>query len=118
MVAESASWLDLTVAPDPFPQERFFYRSDQITFARAGHELTGCWDELPRNRVVRIVGVDQTGNIGRHGHRVAACDLFQIGERGAWHKAEGDQFGRLAQCGREIETGFTHASPDGGVHTT
>ena len=36
VVADAATWLDLGVAPDPFPNERFFYRSDQIVFARAG----------------------------------------------------------------------------------
>jgi hypothetical protein len=36
VVTEAAQWLGLSVAEDPFPNERFFYRSDQIIFARAG----------------------------------------------------------------------------------
>ena len=36
VVAEAAEWMGLTVAEDPFPRENFFYRSDQIVFARAG----------------------------------------------------------------------------------
>ena len=93
--------------------------ADRIgTFASAGHQLTGCRDELPRDRVVGIVGVDQTGNIGRHSYRVAACDLLQIAKGCGRRQPVGDQLGRLAQCGHEIETGFAHASPNGGVHTT
>ncbi len=36
VVAEAAEWMGLSVADDPFPRENFFYRSDQIVFARAG----------------------------------------------------------------------------------
>jgi Zn-dependent M28 family amino/carboxypeptidase len=35
-VARAARRLDITLAPDPFPQEVFFVRSDQYSFVRRG----------------------------------------------------------------------------------
>ena len=65
--------------------------------ARLRHQFLGARNELPRDRIVGIIGVDQRGDVRRHRHRIARRDLFQIGKIGRRRQAAGDQFSGLAQ---------------------
>ncbi len=85
-------------------------------FAWPRQQFLGAWNELPRDRIVGIVGVNQCGDIGRHRDRIARRDLFQIGKGRRRRQAVGDQLSGLAQSCGEID--LVHASPEGGVHTT
>ena len=75
-------------------------------------------NELPRDRVVGILGIDQRGDVGRHRDRVARGDALEIGQIGARREPAIDQFGRLPQRRRQFRIDPVHASPTGGVHTT
>ena len=81
-------------------------------------QFRGARNELPRDRIVGIVGIDQRGDVGRHRDRIARGDLFEIGERGRRRKAAFDEFGGLAQRRGQFRIDPVHASPAGGVHTT
>jgi hypothetical protein len=61
-------------------------------------QFLGARNELTRNRIVGIPGIDQRGHVSGHRYRIAGRDLFQIGEINAGRKAAGDQLGGLAQC--------------------
>ena len=77
--------------------------ADRIgALARLAHQFLRARNELPRDRIVGIIGIDQRGDIGRHRDGVARGDLFQIGERGRGRKAAGDQFGRLRAMSRPV----------------
>ena len=75
-------------------------------------------DELPRDRIIGIIRIDQRGDIGRHRDGVAGGDFLEIGERGRRRKAPLDELGRLAQRRGQFSIDLVHASPAGGVHTT
>ena len=93
--------------------------ADRIgALVRLHDQFLGAWNELPRDRIVGIVGVDQGGDIRRHRHRVACRDLLQIGEILDRDQALVDQFRGLAQGRGRLEIDPVHASPAGGVHTT
>ena len=82
------------------------------------HQFQCAWNELPRDRVLGIVGVDQRGDVRRYRNRVARSDPFEIGERLGRRQAAGDQFGRLPQRRSQFWIDLVHASPAGGVHIT
>ena len=91
----------------------------------AGHQFLGARNELPRDRIVGIVGVDQGGDVRRHGNGIARRDLFQVGKICDGGQAVGNQLDGIAQRRGRLETdralveiGIGHASPAGGVHTT
>jgi hypothetical protein len=86
--------------------------------ARSSHQFLSAWNELPRDRIVGIIRIDQRGHLGRHRHRIARRDLFQIGKIGHSCKPIGSQLGRLPQRRRNRETHLVHVSPEGFVHTT
>ena len=75
-------------------------------------------NELPRDRIIGIIRIDQRGDIGRHRDGVARGDLLEIGERGRRRKAAFDDLGGLAQRRGQFSINLVHASPAGGVHTT
>jgi hypothetical protein len=80
-----------------------------------GDQFRGARNELTRDRIVGIAGVDQRGHVRRHRHRIAFRDLFQIGQSNRRRKAAGEQLGGLAQSPDQLD--LAHASPAGGVHT-
>ena len=45
------------------------------------HQLLNGWDELSRDRIIRIARVDQRSNVRRHRDRIARSDLFQLRKR-------------------------------------
>jgi hypothetical protein len=81
-------------------------------------QFGGIRDELPRDRIVGIVRIDQRGDIGCHRNRVARGDFLEIGERRCRRKASFDELGGLAQRSSQFSIDLVHASPAGGVHTT
>ena len=114
-LAAAAGQLGLTVAPDPFPEEGIFARSDQYSFVKRGvpslflymgfHDLAGrnvgrrLWDELNAT-IVHQPGDDLSQPID---YRVAAkfADVFRrvtletanAAERPQWYRESA--FGRL-----------------------
>ena len=91
--------------------------ADRIgVLARLAGQLLGRGNELPRDRIGGIAGVDQRGDLRRHRDRIAGGDLLQQGEFGGPRQPAGDELVRIAQRGCKID--LLHASPDGGVHTT
>ena len=69
--------------------------ADRIgVLARLRRQFLGARNELPRDRIVGIVGVDQRGDVGRDRDRIARRDLFQIGKLRRRRQAARDQFGR------------------------
>ena len=114
-LADAAGQLGLAVAPDPFPEEGIFTRSDQYSFVRRGvpalflymgfHDLAGrnvgrrLWDELGAT-IVHQPGDDLSQPID---YRVAAkfADVFRrvtletanSAERPRWYRDS--LFGRL-----------------------
>ena len=66
-------------------------------FARLDRKFVGRRNELPRDRIVGIVGIDQGRDIRRHRDRIARRDLFEIGKIGRPAQAHGHQFGGLPQ---------------------
>jgi hypothetical protein len=59
------------------------------------HQFQRARNELARNWVVGIFGVDQRGDVGRHRDGVARGNPFEIGECVRGRKAAGDEFRRL-----------------------
>ena len=93
--------------------------ADRIgVFAWRVHQFLRARDELPRDRIVGIVRVDQGGDIRRHRDRIARGDPFEIGKIGCRRKPALDQLGGLPQRCRQFRIDPVHASPAGGVHTT
>ena len=93
--------------------------ADRIgVFAGRVHQFQRARNELPRDRIVGIFAIDQAGDLGRHGDRIARGDPFEIGEIGRRRKPALDQFGRLPQRRRQFRIDPVHGSPAGGVHTT
>ncbi len=45
------------------------------------HQLAGARDELPRDWIGGIAGVDQAGDIGRHRNGITRRDLLQLAKR-------------------------------------
>ena len=73
--------------------------ADRIgALAFAAHQLQGVRNELPRDRVVGIVGVDQRRDVRRDGHRITRGNFFQIGQISGGRQAVGDEISRCAQC--------------------
>ena len=85
------------------------------------HELFDARNELPRDRIVRIVAVDQRSHRRRHRHGIALRDAFEF-RRHFGHKPGFRELSRRAQ-GRGVHAAdaingtIRHAS-SGGVHTT
>ena len=93
--------------------------ADRIgVFAGLLHQFQRIRNELPRDRIVGILGIDQGGDVRRHRDRVARGDPFEIGQIGRRRQPAIDQFGRLPQRRRQFRIDPVHASPAGGVHTT
>ena len=95
--------------------------ADRIgAFAWLCDQLGGRRNELPRDGVVRIIGIDQPGNVWRHRDRIARSDPLEIGEIDRAREPAGDEFARLAQWSWQFsrQTRSAHVSPAGGVHTT
>ncbi len=91
--------------------------ADRIgALARLRRQFVRARNELPRDGIVGIAGVDQCGDVGRHRDRIARRDLFKRGEIGSACKAVGNELVRLAQRPCQIDP--AHLSPAGGVHTT
>ena len=65
--------------------------------ARLGHQFLGARNELSRDRIVGIAGIDQGGDVRRHRHRIARRDLFKIGKISRRRQAMGDQLSGFAQ---------------------
>src|SRR5690242_9637015 len=66
---------------------------------------------LPRNRIVRIIRVDERGNLWRHSDGVARRDLFEIAQIGSRYQTMRGQFGRLAQRRDWLEIDALHVTP-------
>jgi hypothetical protein len=91
--------------------------ADRIgVLAGLARELRRCRNELSRDRIVRVVDIDQGGDVRRDRNRVACRDLLQVGEIGGAREAVSDQLRRFAQ--RRCECLAAHGSPEGGVQTT
>jgi hypothetical protein len=73
---------------------------------------------LPCDRIVGVFGVDQIGDIRRHGDGVARSDPFEAGEVGSLCQPALDELGELPQRCRPFRIDPVHGSPAGGVHTT
>ena len=55
--------------------------ADRIgALARLRGQFLGARDELPRDRIVGIVGIDQRGDVRRDRDRIARRDPLQIGQ--------------------------------------
>ena len=93
--------------------------ADRIgVLARCAHQFERARNELPRDRVVGVFGVDQLGDVRRHRDGVARGDPFEIGKIGRLRQPALDQFGGLPQRRRQFWIDPVHVSPAGGVHTT
>jgi len=79
-------------------------------FARPTHQFLGAWNELPGDRIVGIVAVDQRGDVSVTAP-IARGDLFQIGQVGRRRKPVRDQSGGLAQGDCLSSACPAHASP-------
>ncbi len=84
-------------------------------FQRARNELT-------RDRIIRVLGVDQTGDRRRHRDRVTRRDPFEVGKVGRRREPAFDELGGLPQRRCQLRIDPVHVSvyvsPAGGVHTT
>jgi hypothetical protein len=94
--------------------------SSPIGSARLRHQLVRARDELPRNGVGRIIGIDQCRDLRRHRDRIARGDLLEQRKIGLARQTMVDQLFGLAQRPRQIIPVHcsAHRSSAGGVHTT
>src|SRR5690348_4221334 len=84
--------------------------------ARINRELLLARNELARDRIGRIVAIDQVRYLGRHGDRVARRYPLQFGKIGRGREAMRDEFGRIAERGGNLHC--AHLSNVAGVQTT
>ena len=77
--------------------------ADRIgVFAGRAHQFQRARNELPRDRIVGVFGVDQAGDIRRHGDRIARGDPFEVGEIGRLRQPALDEIGGLPQRCRQF----------------
>ena len=85
-------------------------------FAGRDGQLLGTWDELARDRIVRIARIDQVDQMRRDRDGISRGDLFQNNLVGRRRKTVRDEVGGRPQRAGALD--LAHASPAGGVHTT
>ena len=94
--------------------------------AWCSHQLLRARNELPRDGIGGIIGIDQRGNVGRHRNRIARGDLLQHGKivrtrKSARHQLIGPAQGRGKSCCKfwvDPVHALLHVTSAGGVHTT
>ena len=90
--------------------------------ARRAHQFLNARNELTRDRIIRVFGIDQAGDGRRYRNRVARSDPFEVGKISHRREPAFDQLGGLPQrrCQFWIDPvhGSVYVSPAGGVHTT
>jgi hypothetical protein len=92
--------------------------ADRISaFAWLCREFVNAGNVLPRDRIVGIIDIDQSGHRRRHRDGVTRRHFFQFVQCRRRHQTMRDQLGRLPQRRGDLQR-CGHRAPAGGVHTT